>query len=64
MRVTEENFESGEEPMVVIIDTLGAGQGGLTLAARLKQLGIPTSIVSFPPISSISPPFYRGVAQK
>jgi phytoene dehydrogenase-like protein len=45
MRVTEENFESGEEPMVVIIDTLGAGQGSLTLAARLKQLGISTSIV-------------------
>jgi cation diffusion facilitator CzcD-associated flavoprotein CzcO len=45
MRVTEENFEGREEPMVVIIDTLGAGQGGLTLAARLKQLGILTSIV-------------------
>ena len=41
-RTATENFESGTEPTVLI---LGAGQGGLTSAARLGQLQIPTLIV-------------------
>lgn len=41
-RDAEANFEDGLEPTVLII---GAGQGGLTSAARLKQLGVQTLIV-------------------
>lgn len=41
-RTAMENFEDGNEPTVMI---LGAGQGGLTSAARLHQLGIPTLII-------------------
>ena len=40
-RVADENFENSE-PTVLI---LGAGQGGLTPAARLKMLGVPTLII-------------------
>ncbi|MCJ1476867.1 hypothetical protein MMC13_005536 [Lambiella insularis] len=36
-RDAEQNFEDGIEPTVIIV---GSGQGGLTAAARLKQLGI------------------------
>lgn len=41
-RMATENFEGDLEPTVVII---GAGQGGLTSAARLQQLQVPTLIV-------------------
>ena len=41
-RTETENFEGDLEPTVLI---LGAGQGGLTSAARLQQLQIPTLIV-------------------
>ncbi|KAL8792033.1 MAG: hypothetical protein Q9195_005374 [Heterodermia aff. obscurata] len=41
-RDAEQKFEDGREPAVLI---LGAGQGGLTLAARLKQLDISTLII-------------------
>ncbi|KAH7417800.1 hypothetical protein BKA64DRAFT_652899 [Cadophora sp. MPI-SDFR-AT-0126] len=41
-RRIEEEFDNGEEPTVLI---LGAGQGGLTVAARLKMLGIKSLIV-------------------
>lgn len=41
-RRLEENFEGGLEPTVVI---MGAGQGGLSIAARLKMLGITSLIV-------------------
>ncbi|KAL9076218.1 MAG: hypothetical protein Q9157_003753 [Trypethelium eluteriae] len=41
-RKVEQNFEDNREPTVLI---LGAGQGGLTLAARLKQLGVETLII-------------------
>ncbi|TVY85978.1 putative indole-3-pyruvate monooxygenase, partial [Lachnellula willkommii] len=40
-RIAEENFEEGD-PTVLI---LGAGQGGLTPAARLKMLGVSTLII-------------------
>lgn len=40
-RVAEANFEDSE-PTVLI---LGAGQGGLTPAARFKMLGVPTLII-------------------
>lgn len=41
-RVATENYEGELEPTVLI---LGAGQGGLTSAARLHQLQIPTLII-------------------
>ncbi|KAL8800605.1 MAG: hypothetical protein Q9182_005067 [Xanthomendoza sp. 2 TL-2023] len=41
-RSVEENCEGSFEPTVLII---GAGQGGLTIAARLKQLGVATLII-------------------
>ncbi|KAI9762029.1 MAG: hypothetical protein M4579_000665 [Chaenotheca gracillima] len=41
-RTAEENFEGGLEPTVLIV---GCGQGGLTSAARLKQLGVQTLVV-------------------
>ena len=41
-RMAMENFEDGNEPTVLI---LGAGQGGLTSAARLQQLDVPTLII-------------------
>ncbi|CAL8582844.1 hypothetical protein XPA_008487 [Xanthoria parietina] len=41
-RNVEANCEGPFEPTVLII---GAGQGGLTIAARLKQLKIPTLII-------------------
>ncbi|MCJ1449945.1 hypothetical protein MMC28_000273 [Mycoblastus sanguinarius] len=41
-RTAMENFDGEIEPTVLI---LGAGQGGLTSAARLQQLGIPTLII-------------------
>ncbi|KAL8678218.1 MAG: hypothetical protein Q9186_005401 [Xanthomendoza sp. 1 TL-2023] len=41
-RNVEANCEGSLEPTVLII---GAGQGGLTIAARLKQLGVATLIV-------------------
>ncbi|KAL2039859.1 hypothetical protein N7G274_007260 [Stereocaulon virgatum] len=40
--LAQRNFERGREPTVLI---LGAGQGGLTVAARLKQLGLETLII-------------------
>ncbi|CAF9925944.1 MAG: hypothetical protein ALECFALPRED_003257 [Alectoria fallacina] len=41
-RTATENFDGDMEPTVLI---LGAGQGGLTSAARLHQLGVPTLII-------------------
>ncbi|KAL8688611.1 MAG: hypothetical protein Q9218_005518 [Villophora microphyllina] len=41
-RNVEANCESLFEPTVLII---GSGQGGLTVAARLKQLGVPNLII-------------------
>ncbi|KAL8967888.1 MAG: hypothetical protein Q9197_005177 [Variospora fuerteventurae] len=41
-RDREANCEPPFDPAVLII---GAGQGGLTVAARLKQLGVPTLII-------------------
>ncbi|KAL8962469.1 MAG: hypothetical protein Q9193_001125 [Seirophora villosa] len=41
-RDREANCEPPFDPTVLIV---GAGQGGLTVAARLKQLGVPTLIV-------------------
>ncbi|CAF9910031.1 hypothetical protein IMSHALPRED_008534 [Imshaugia aleurites] len=40
--VAQQNFEGGSEPTILI---LGAGQSGLTVAARLKQLGLETLII-------------------
>ncbi|KAL6714047.1 hypothetical protein ACLMJK_008541 [Lecanora helva] len=42
MRTAQRNFDGGREPIVLIV---GAGQGGLSAAARLKQLGLETLIV-------------------
>ncbi|KAL8727123.1 MAG: hypothetical protein Q9166_006256 [cf. Caloplaca sp. 2 TL-2023] len=41
-RNVEANCEGSFEPTVLVV---GAGQGGLTIAARLKQLGVPTLII-------------------
>ncbi|KPI43444.1 putative indole-3-pyruvate monooxygenase YUCCA3 [Cyphellophora attinorum] len=41
-RQSEQHYEDGREPTVII---LGAGQGGLTVAARLKMLGVDALIV-------------------
>ncbi|CZS88433.1 related to monooxygenase [Rhynchosporium agropyri] len=41
-RKKEESFDNGDEPTVLIV---GAGQGGLTVAARLKMLGIKSLII-------------------
>ncbi|KAL8956106.1 MAG: hypothetical protein Q9183_006414, partial [Haloplaca sp. 2 TL-2023] len=41
-RIATENYEGDLEPTVLI---LGAGQGGLTSAARLQQLQVPTLII-------------------
>ncbi|CAL8581331.1 hypothetical protein XPA_007030 [Xanthoria parietina] len=41
-RIATENYEGELEPTVLI---LGAGQGGLTAAARLHQLKVPTLII-------------------
>ena len=41
-RSAQQNFEGGREPDVLI---LGAGQAGLTVAARLKQLGLESLII-------------------
>ncbi|KAI9841981.1 MAG: hypothetical protein M1837_007547 [Sclerophora amabilis] len=41
-RNAQENFEGDLEPAVLII---GCGQGGLTSAARLKQLGVETLVI-------------------
>ncbi|KAF1950143.1 FAD/NAD(P)-binding domain-containing protein [Byssothecium circinans] len=41
-REAEKNLETGVEPKVLII---GAGQGGLTVAARLKMLGVESLII-------------------
>ena len=41
-RTAESNFDEDRDPTVLIV---GAGQGGLTIAARLKMLGIDTLLV-------------------
>ncbi|KAL9044859.1 MAG: hypothetical protein Q9214_002034 [Letrouitia sp. 1 TL-2023] len=41
-RTAQENFEGDLEPTVLI---LGAGQGGLTSAARLERLQVPTLVI-------------------
>ena len=41
-RLVQQNFEDGHEPYVLI---LGAGQAGLSVAARLKQLGLESLII-------------------
>ncbi|RFU73221.1 fad dependent oxidoreductase [Trichoderma arundinaceum] len=41
-RTASFNFESGDNPAVVIV---GAGQAGLTAAARLKMLGVETLVI-------------------
>ncbi|RMZ76991.1 hypothetical protein DV738_g4629, partial [Chaetothyriales sp. CBS 135597] len=41
-RTAEGNFEGGSEPAVLIV---GAGQAGLTAAARLKLLGVDTLVI-------------------
>ncbi|KAL8935106.1 MAG: hypothetical protein Q9216_005582 [Gyalolechia sp. 2 TL-2023] len=46
-RKATENFEGDLEPTVLII---GAGQGGLTSAARLHQLQVPTLLVLHDPV--------------
>ncbi|MCJ1405129.1 hypothetical protein MMC11_008355 [Xylographa trunciseda] len=45
-RVAEENLEGDLQPTVLIV---GSGQGGLSAAARLKQLGITSLIVDLNP---------------
>ena len=41
-RIAEENLEDGFDPAVLIV---GSGQGGLTVGARLKQLGVDAVII-------------------
>ena len=45
-RIESLNFEGGQEPAVIIV---GAGQSGLTAAARLRVLGVPTLIIDKQP---------------
>ncbi|KAI0855600.1 hypothetical protein F4860DRAFT_507369 [Xylaria cubensis] len=41
-REAEANFNAGNEPAVLVV---GAGQAGLTVAARLKMLGVDTLVI-------------------
>ncbi|KAJ5681980.1 uncharacterized protein N7477_001920 [Penicillium maclennaniae] len=43
-RIIDENFEE-KQPSVLVVVTKGAGQGGLTIAARLKMLNIDTLVI-------------------